>query len=186
MTLAWPNSPVAVALKKVRKMVALSASLQSRAAIDYTAALNRVFIEYIPDQEELIRDTGNEFVAPPVSPWAAIWPMETSNESVEGGIQLFTIPAGMMHLYVACEPLPTITDWNESRLEAVGFLDQWIQDVLALSGAEDATSDDGMGHLTIVAAPVHVIDHTAFKTRESTGNFYYMSCGLKYTAGGGF
>ena len=179
----WPSSPVAIAMKKLRKMVALSAAFLTRSG-ETTYSLDmskrRVWTEYIPNRDELIRDTGNEFSVSPVMPWAAIWPMNTGSNAVAGGIKVQTLPSGLIHLYVACQPLVTIAEWNDRRDEAIAFLDQWVADVMDLSGADDATSDDGMGHLTITRAESVVIDHVPFKDRQTVSDFYYQSFSLKY------
>lgn len=180
MPLAWPNSPAAIAMKKLRRMVALSSAFQTRAGIEYEDAIKRVFFEYVPNAGELLREGAEESTVDPVSPFAAIWPMTTDANAVAGGAQVWTLSNGILHLYVSCDPLPELTDWNERRLEAVGFLDQWIQDVINLSGADDDDTDDGMGHLEIVHAPINMIDHVPFKDRKSAGDYYYMSVGLKY------
>lgn len=181
MSSPWPNSPMLTAIRKVRKMVALSSALQTRAGITYATALaSRVWTEYVPTIDELVRDTGNEFSDAPVMPWAAIWPMQVGTFAVSGGARVWTSPNGGIHLYLACQPLTTLATWNDKREEAVGFLDQWFQDVIALSGADDPTTDDGMGHLTITHSESVIIDHAPFKSRESTGDFYYQSYQLKY------
>lgn len=183
MSLPWPNSPLSIALKKLRKMVASSAAFLTRSG-ETTYSLDmskrRVWTEYIPNRDELIRETGNEFAINPTMPWAAIWPMNTGSQAVACGAQVQTLPNGLIHLYVACQPLATLTDWNDRREEAVGFLDQWICDVMNLSGADDSTSDDGMGHLTIVRDESVTIDHVPFKDRQTIGDFYYQSVSLKY------
>ena len=161
-------------------MIALSPTFQARAGIDFTAAMRRVFIEYVPTKDELIAETGDISLVDPVMPFAAITPMSTGFGAVTGGVQVFTLPNGTLHFYLACEPRPDLTDWNERRIEAFCFLDQWLADILALSGQDDPTTTDGMGHLTITKAQSSLIDHAPWKSRATTGGKYYQSVGLTY------
>ena len=184
MTSPWPDSPLLSAITKLRRMVALSPAFLTRAAITYEEALERVWTEYVPGIDELIEDTQNQAVIPPVSPFASIWPMSTGFDMTAGGSQVFVLPEGMMHLYLACEPLESITGWNERREESIGFLDQWMKEIMGLSGsgviADDDPTDDGEGYLTITKAGAALIDHTPFKERASLGDFFFQSVALKY------
>ena len=177
-TYYWQNAPLSIAFRKLRKMVASSASFLSRSGEgSYSLAMSkrRVWTEYVPAIGELAADTGNQSAVAPVMPWASIWPIEVGLNAVAGGAQVYTLPSGMMHLYLACQPLTSITDWNDRREEAVCFLDQWTNDIVALSGADDPTSDDGLGFLTITKADAALIDHTPFIDRASEGDFFYRN-----------
>ena len=182
-TYYWQNSPLSIAFRKLRKMVASSPAFLSRSGIgtySYDMSMTRVWTEYVPDQGELIADTLNQLATEPLMPRAAIWPIEIGHAAAAGGAQVYTLPSGMMHLYLVCQPLATINDWNSKREEAACFLDQWLLDVMALSGADDPTSDDGLGFLTITKGDAAVIDHSPFKDRATVGDFYYRSVALKF------
>ncbi len=180
MTAFWTESPLEHAIRKLRRMVALSAAFQTRAAIDYDTALTRVWVEYVPNVDELNKEQGSVKAVNPPSPFAAIWPMSTGMNPIAGGQQVWSIPEGMLHLYIACGPLPSLHDWNDRRLEAIGFLDQWMVDITNLSGADDPDTEDDTGHLTISKGGAVVIDHTPFKDRTPENEKYFQSIGLKY------
>ncbi len=169
---------------KLRRMVALSSAFRTRAAIDYPTALTRVWTEYVPNVDELMRETKTQTVIEPLRPCASIWPMSTAFDGVGGGDHVYTIPQGMMHLYLSCEPLDTLIDWNDRREEAIGFLDQWFTEIMAISGSgviqSPDTTNDGEGYLTIKKAGAAIIDHVPFKTQESTGDIFFQQIALQY------
>lgn len=176
----WPNSPLYVAFYKLRRMIALSPAFQIRAGIGYSDAIKRVWTEYVPTIDELVRETKNETAVQPQMPFASIWVVSTASDQASGGSQVWTIPDGSLHLYLACHPLATILDWNDRREEAMGFLDQWLIDIMNLSGSYDSGSTDGMDHLTIRKADSPLSDHVPAKVRESSGDHYYRVVALRY------
>ncbi len=181
MTVYWPNSPLLQAVRKLRRMVALSAAFQARSGLSYDDIHDqRVWTEYVPGQDELIRETQNPAAVAPVMPFATIWPISFGSHDVAGGSQVAMLPDGILHLYIAVQPLDTILDWNERREEAIGFLDQVVQDVAAVSGANDAGTTDGAGHLTIRKLNTVIIDHVPFKHHESAGDHFYKSVAVTY------
>lgn len=171
-------------MSKLRNMVALSPAFQARGSLTFATALNSVFYEYVPGVDELIDYTKNNLAPRPQMPFAAVWPMSAAWTADGGGAQVWSIPGGMMHLHLACNPSPTILDWNDSRLEAVGFLDQWLADIIALSGsgvtASGDTSGDTTGYLTITKAAVALVGHSPYKTDDTTGNLFWYDVGLQY------
>jgi hypothetical protein len=173
-----PTSELAKAMLKLRRMVALSESFQAKLRGDYDAAFARVMYEGVPDEKQAAAE-GEPVIE--FGPWAAIWIVDSRWSAVAGGSQIHMRSSGQLHLYLMTPRDNSQNGWNNRRLEAIDFLEEWTADIAELSGADD---DDpviaGEGHLAIneIVIPDH--QHVPVEMRASAGDFFFRHCAIAF------
>lgn len=175
-----PTSGLGQAAAKLRRMVALSSTYQAKlgSGDQYTKALSRVMYEGIPDANLSNAENTDELDSN--YPFASIWPHASGWDMVSGGARVFMRPRAELHLYLMC-PRDCARDWNNARLAAIDFLENWTKDITDLSGADDASPViTGEGHLAIntIECPMH--DHTPKELQKSTEDFFFRHQIIRY------
>lgn len=116
------------------------------------------------------------------APFASIWPHSSGWDAVAGGSQIHMRPRAEIHLYLMTPRNPNYPGWNNGRLEAIDFLENWTADIVALSGADDSGTPviTGEGHLAInsIECPMH--DHTPKELQASVEDFFFRHMILRY------
>lgn len=130
-----PTMPDAVAMHKLRKMVSLSPTLQGRSGLSATGLYDRVF--FLTADGDL------------TDPVVLIDVAESSQKFKAGGGRNFLYPAGSLELIIEFVPNTDYSSENDKRLEAADIMSGIMQDIADLAGADDPSSEDGNGHLTI-------------------------------------
>lgn len=160
-----PTSPTGLAMRKLARMVALSAAFQGRCGVSETGALERTHI--------LSCDADSEMPFALVSVAPGEW------KTLSGGAQNHMRPAGsQLLLMLQCEPASDIpaTNPNDRRLEAYDFFESVVKDVAGLSAADDPLSEDGTSHLAINRiTPDGFSQETPEHLQDASGVLYWAS-----------
>jgi hypothetical protein len=169
----------------LRHMLALSSTFQAKAT-DYDTALGRVFYEGVPGGK--LATAEGETTPSNTIPFASIWPFNTGFRTIAVGNQNWLRAHGQLHIYLMTPKNTAQADWNNRRLEAIDFLENWTADLAALSAAADDSEDGpiitGESHLAISSIEVPAHDHTPPEIKASTTDFYWRHMVVSFGEGG--
>ena len=160
-----PEDILAIAVAKLRKMVAASAAFQAAVgAVDATAALERVYL----------RDVRGTNTA---RPYAIVSMGDKFGFQIDsGGDQNYLRPSGSLGLYLAIDTPEAVQDDSvESEFQAWNFLSPVIRQIAELSNKDDPTSDFGQSHLGITAIATETWGQTLREQWQTLGRYYFLS-----------
>lgn len=142
------TSPVGIALQKLRRMIALSATFQSLAGGSYAEALERV---YYRDHEEDYSDNQRCL--------AVLDEVQSGWELVGGGTQQQFRPRMVLWCFLGhWTPDPSQYGLNESRLRAIDWAENVMKEVAEIAGQDDDESTSS--HLCFTAMDLQEADET--------------------------
>jgi len=152
-----PSGPDAVVLQKLRRMVALSPTFQSRVTPDdYEAAYGRGHYRFADAGERPQAFFGSSAVH-----WGLI----------AGGAQNFLWPHGTLGLLLEVDPNPEMEDKNDQELDALDWMAKVMADVAELAAADDPDSETS--HLDITQISFLEWGSPPEITVASSGNWFW-------------
>ena len=144
-------------MQKLRRMIALSGTLQGIAGEDYTGTLP--LVTYIEN-------------AAATFPRAYVTAVDSSHRQISGGDAVYSRPSVNLQMSVEVEPDTSLDDLQDQRLKGMDQLLNVLSDVMSLSGVDD--SENASSHLNILSATVATIDEVPEQNQGSFGRFFFM------------
>ena len=164
---ATATRTLSIVLAKLRRMVALSAAFQAALGIsggtaEQRAALaaERVFLKsHVPDREQ---------------PFAVVSMGDSLDyQLVAGGDMNHLRPSGSVFLYLRRMTSPLyLEDRVSAEIDAWDFFSGVIEDVAAIAGADDANSEFGESHLSIIQMGLVGWGENPQEEWASSGRYY--------------
>ena len=111
---------------------------------------------------------------------------EHSHYLIAGGDHNHLRPRGSLVLYLSIDTPPEFyEDAVSAEFFAGSFFGQVIDDVVAISAADDPDSEDGTSHLSIVGTRLQDFDETAYQDANSLSRFYWAAYAIAWGDGDG-
>lgn len=142
--------------------MSLSEAFQRRTGLPEAEALGRVYVKAPTSDAEM--------------PFAVIAAQPVTWRTYSGGAQNHMRPSGELWLFLQCGPSPNVPEECnvDRRREAADWFDEVVEDVAALSAADD--EDDGTSHLAINdITPSGFDEETPEATQTSSGVVYWST-----------
>lgn len=157
-----PQSDAAIATAQLRRMVALSPTLQAGRTYDDTLR-DSVLLHEAPAEHP--------------KPYAVIAPGDSFRyELAAGGGQNILQPAGSLFLWLVRDTPP---DFYADRVSAEHDAENWfglvLQDVLSLADADDPGSEFGLCHLPLTTVTRTAFEETPEESWPELGRWYWST-----------
>jgi len=145
-------------MQKLRRMIALSTTFQTRSGLNYSNL-------YARGQYCTSIDFGNL-----QRPYFVIWCQDPYRRMVSGGEQNFLLSGGRLDFMVEIDPLDSLTTRNDKTLEAHDFFANLMKDIAGLAAVDDAGNDSS--HVDINEISIASYFQPPLVTEEQTGLFF--------------
>lgn len=169
-----PNSAFVKATYKLRRMLSLSRAFQIGCNVsNETQAVERIYLR------------GRQIQSVGPRPFAIVGVGAYQKRAYAGGVQNFLANRGTVRSYV-CQDVPEDLkgDPAGSEAHAAEFFASILDEICALSGADDPGSADGLGHLAITDA---LLDAVWMSPKEDwnteIGQFHWCEMEFQWEGG---
>lgn len=156
-----PTTADGLAMHKLRRMVALSSTLQTRCELSYAELYQRCFYRDCDNEEQ--------------RPLYVIDLMSGADTLLAVGPGNEMIPKGSLILLVELFPRADLNQ-SDARLESIEIFSKVRTDISSLSAVDDPGSDDGTSHLCILESTLFGVEETP--REEVTASNPLVFCGV--------